>query len=221
MPLTKKKATANAKTTNKKGKSKVNKNKKKQQNNLPLPMVNLLDYKGLTKDKYAFLEFKNKLGFAELAGLRGKGVGHLTTAQVKSLIASAHQFFCSYVDDLKFIIQSFSADTREQYNAWLKTKTDINQTLLYEKDRQRRSLLQNRLRAVDEQLYRQKIAEEKFPSQEYFVLIYGKTEKNVLDNINDFRRFGEDTAQPFVYQPLSRQKKEQVIFKVNNPHTDY
>lgn len=195
------------------------KKRKKQQDKLPTvtPMLNLLAYKQLTDDPEHFIQFKsNADGYADLLTIRGQGVLSMTRDGQANLILGFKHFLQAYLDDFEFIISPFPVDTSEQQRFWAQRYIRIQEAIRKEQNPQRLQQLRAQLRYINDKQNTNILVERQLVSEEFLLLLYGKTKMNLRQNRQTAINFG---GKALVIEPMSRKKKEETLFRINNLNT--
>lgn len=181
------------------------------------PMVKLLGYKSLTNDDDAFLVLKEaSYGYADLLNIRGQGLGTMSRNQQIKIINDFQNFLRVAIEDMKFIISPFPADTSSQQAFTTQMYSAVYKKLQTVEDERQRQQLQARLRYLDDQLKRNIQVEKELYNQEFIIMIFGKSRRNLATSRDNIIRWG---GESLVIERLPRHKKEQVLFRINNLNT--
>lgn len=181
------------------------------------PITMLMGYKGLTKDRDHFLILKDPDdGYAELLSIQGQGIASMPPRQQAQLIAGFRDYLRAMVDDCKFLISPFPADTSEQraYTAHLlyvvgrQMKQTHNQRL-YRQLATRHSYLKGQLQRLIQ-------VEKQHSNQEFICALFNRHRRD-LRNLRDNAIVWGGSALRM--DKISAKKKEQIIFRINNLNT--
>ena len=181
------------------------------------PMMNLLAYKAITDDPEHFLALKEKEdGYADLLNIRGLGVGTMAQREANIVLDDFYHFLQAALSDMKFIICPFPVDTTEQKIYWGKRYNRTNIAISQETDPRRKHQLMTQLKYIHQTQRRNMLVENQLISEDFFLLLFGKTKTILRNNRNAAMNWG---GSALFLEPLSKKRKEEVLTRINNLNT--
>jgi hypothetical protein len=148
------------------------------------------------------IQLKN--GFTDYFEIKGLNLESLQDTEKVSAILAYSFFLRKYHEDFKLIFMSFPANTRKQIELVTKKIKTTNDPLLYDAQVERR----NELTTIQKSLLH----------QEFYVQIFGKTEKKLDENR---RLLLSCSRKEFDIIELPAVKKLQILYKLGNLNSDY
>lgn len=180
-------------------------------------VLELLQYKAITKDKNNFIILKDKDdGYAEMLSIRGQGVGTMAGRQQVEVIEGYMSFLRAYLEDSKAIISPFPANTAVQQRYASRMYTKVAKELNQEQDQRTKQQMRTRLRYINDQLQTNVKVEKELFNQEFILLIFGKNVRQLMNNRDNAVRWG---GSALILEPMNRKRKEEALFRINNMNT--
>ncbi len=188
--------------------------------NVPMdfaPMTALLGYKGFTDDRDHFIKLKQSDdGYAELLTIQGQGIATMSPRHQRSLTTGFEDFLRAMVDDAKFIISPFPADTSEQraYTSHLisvvnKQMKRATNKRVYHQLATRRHYLQNQLQRLIQ-------VEKQLSNQEFICVLFSHHRRDLRTLRDNAISWG---GNAIILDKIPVKKKEEILFRINNLNT--
>ncbi|WP_449354678.1 hypothetical protein ACUL41_17825 [Virgibacillus natechei] len=143
-----------------------------------------------------------KHGVMEILQIETKNIHALNEADLNYLLMNRTRFLRSYFRSYKEIILNFPANTEAQRTYWLKKR---KQTTNYV-----------RLEYIDQKLQEFDFLERERSNREFFLFVYADDKQELADRKQDAL---QGMQQAFPLTELTRTKKEQILFLLNNQNT--
>ncbi|QBO37406.1 hypothetical protein EQG49_13465 [Periweissella cryptocerci] len=178
-------------------------------------MYDFLNYKNITNDDNHFLVMKDNT-YAEIVKVRGNGLFNISADSMFQLVDDFTDFLISYKPSLQFFNSSFPTDTGIQQAKKNRLITALLRSANEIRTSEDRLLYNFRLRGAKEELWALQQAEGGLPNMEYIMVLFGKTAKELADNIDFAHSIAGETLR---FDVLSYDKKIDVLYRVNNMNT--
>ncbi|WP_246206679.1 hypothetical protein [Virgibacillus ihumii] len=143
-----------------------------------------------------------KHGVMDIFQVETKNIHALNDQDINFLLLNRARFLRSYFQSYKEVILNFPASTEKQRHYWLK-KAEKTANPIH-------------LKYIEQKLYEFDYVEEERSNREFFFFVYGNDREELTDRKNDCL---QGMNQAFPLRKLSRAKKEQVLFLLNNQNT--
>lgn len=181
-------------------------------------MVELLGYKGLTKDIHNYIALKNGQ-FAELVALNGLAASDLTYEMNKNLVMDAGAFFNALSNgaNVSFFGYSYRVNTSQQQEAWKENKHLILNDLRQETNPRKKIQLERRLEMVDSELTRQISVEKRIWAREYLMMVFAPSKAALENEMQTIKNASERRSAPFRFKELTKSEKLDRMYTLNNP----
>ncbi len=180
-------------------------------------MLELLAYKGITKDSDHFIILREKAdGYADMLSIRGQGVRTMSIREQDQIIDGFHHFLQTAIDDMKIIISPFPVDASKQKSYWQSRYIKVMNDLKRETDIRRKRQLQTQLHYIENKQWENDQVEKKLVSEEFILLIFGKRPVELRNLRDAVISWGGDAL---VMEPLSLERKKETLFRINNLNT--
>ncbi len=127
-----------------------------------------------------------------------------------------YHFLQAALSDMKFIICPFPVDTTEQKIYWGKRYNRTNIAISQETDPRRKHQLMTQLKYIHQTQRRNMLVENQLISEDFFLLLFGKTKTILRNNRNAAMNWG---GSALFLEPLSKKRKEEVLTRINNLNT--
>ena len=205
-------------------------------------ITQILGYKAITNDKNHFLvckdRFNRTIGLAEILKVRGAGISGMSEDVKNVIIQNYWTFLRQFPNDINFIALPLPNDTKAQQRVWEQQLANCQSKVLNE-TLSETELIQTkaRIELIKEDLNELKNVGLFLINQGFFMIILQSMSQNnanvetgELKNIfkqtsNELRRkvdeaFSIDRAYPALnLVKISREKKEELLKRINNPMT--
>ncbi|GGJ75351.1 hypothetical protein [Virgibacillus salexigens] len=149
-------------------------------------------------DEYILL----KEGVMDIFQVQTKNVHALNDADLNYLLLNRAQFLRSYFRSFKEIILNFPTNTEVQRAYWLK--------------KQQQAKNPSRLKYIEQKLFEFKYLERERYNREFFMFIYADDKEELEDRKSDCM---QGMQSSFPLRELPKNKKEQILFLLNNQNT--
>lgn len=181
-------------------------------------MVELLGYKGLTRDVHNYIAMKNGW-FSELVVLEGLAASDLTYELNRQLVKDAGAFFnaLSNNSNVTFFGYSYRVNTEKQQASWNANKTKLLDAIHKEKNPRRRLQLERRLEMVNSELKRQVDVEKYVWAREYLMQVFAPSKAALENEMHTIKVASERSMAPFRFRELSKTEKLDRMYTLNNP----
>ncbi|MDY0407206.1 hypothetical protein P5G51_019390 [Virgibacillus sp. 179-BFC.A HS] len=143
-----------------------------------------------------------KEGVMDIFQVQTKNIHALNDADLNYLLLNRAQFLRSYFRSFKEVILNFPTNTEVQRAYWLK--------------KQRQAKTPARLKYIEQKLFEFEYLERKRYNREFFMFIYAADKEELEDRKHDCM---QGMQSSFPLQKLPKNKKEQVLFLLNNQNT--
>lgn len=180
-------------------------------------MLDFLPYKGFTQDSDHFLILSDEDdGYAELLNIQGQGISTMSLAQQELVLEGFQNFLRTALDDMKVIISPFPADTSPQQTYHTKRYQKLMQEIRRVSDPRRQEQLRAQIRYTEDQRNTAIQVEKQLYNEEFILMIFSKSRKDLRNIRENFIRWG---GKSLIFQPLSLEKKEATLYRINNLNT--
>ena len=181
-------------------------------------MLKLFNYKAITDDPDHLIAAKDKNdGFMDVLSIQGQGVGTMAWNQQNMIVDDFLRFLRGYLPDIDFIITPFPIDTSSQKSFWGRRYMRIMNLIQQTSDPNRLRQLQTQRKYIQVKQQQNVSVEEQLSSEEFFLVIFGKTKESIRDRRDTAMNLG---GSALIMQHLSLNKKEELLFKINNLNTE-
>ncbi|TFJ93114.1 hypothetical protein [Lentibacillus salicampi] len=143
-----------------------------------------------------------KNGVMDILQIQTKNIHALNDADLNYLLMIRTRFLRSYFRSYKEIILNFPANTEVQRTYWLQKREQITSPI--------------RLEYIDQKLREFDFLERERSNREFFIFVYADDKQELTDRKHDAMQ-GMQKAFPLT--ELTRTKKEQILFLLNNQNT--
>lgn len=143
-----------------------------------------------------------KEGVMDIFQVQTKNIHALNDADLNYLLLNRAQFLRSYFRSFKEVILNFPTNTEAQRAYWLK--------------KQQRATNPSRLRYIEQKLFEFEYLERERYNREFFMFVYAADKEELEDRKHDCMQGMQNS---FPLQELPKNKKEQLLFLLNNPNT--
>lgn len=195
----------------------VNKRKEKKENKKKLKEIKKQEKEEIRKlnieDKKIFKEtkdnisiislseygyFKTKTGYLDLLQIESIDIKGMSEVEYNTLILSFTKLLKAYTSDMKIISMNYPADTGRQQDYLNKiiSKCDNKNHMMF---------LEHRLKQLQ-------IIEEKRTNREFFLMIFGKDDKDIINN----REIALTSCRELQVYDIDTEKKIKILKKLNN-----
>jgi len=149
-------------------------------------------------DDYILLED----GAMDIFQVDTQNVHALNEVDLEVLLLNRTQFLRSYFPSFKEVILNFPTNAERQRQYWEKKKQQASN--------------KTRLEYINQKLFEFDYLESERYNREFFLFVYADTQDNLLERKHEMMQGMQNS---FPLHRLSRQKKEQVLFLLNNQNT--
>ncbi|OZU88859.1 hypothetical protein CIL03_10135 [Virgibacillus indicus] len=201
---------------NKKQKKKINllqklKQKRKEKKELKDEMIKQGKKPKILKQTSGILPFVQihddyillKEGVMDIFQVQTKNIHALNDTDLNYLLLNRAQFLRSYFRSFKEVILNFPTNTEVQRAYWLK--------------KQQRATNPSRLKYIEQKLFEFEYLERERYNREFFMFIFADNNEELEDRKQDCIQGMQNS---FPLQKLSKSKKEQILFLLNNQNTE-
>ncbi|WP_235817470.1 hypothetical protein [Gracilibacillus timonensis] len=143
-----------------------------------------------------------KEGVMDIFQVETKNIHALNDADLNYLLLNRAQFLRSYFRSFKEVILNFPTNTEVQRAYWVK------------KQQQAKNV--SRLKYIEQKLFEFEYLERERYNREFFMFIYADDKEELEDRKNDCR---QGMQSSFPLRELPKNKKEQILFLLNNQNT--
>jgi len=171
--------------------SSIKKDKVLRQTPEILPFIQMHDDHILLKD-----------GVMDIMQIQTKNIHALNDTDLNVLLMNRTRFLRSYFRSYKEVILNFPANTEAQRTYWLKKREQTTSPI--------------RLEYIDQKLVEFDFLERERSNREFFIFVYADDKQELTDRKNDAI---QGMQQAFPLTELTRTKKEQILFLLNNQNT--
>lgn len=147
-----------------------------------------------------YIELKE--GFMDILQITSKDLRSLNESDLQVILLADTRFYRSYSTNSKVMALNFPANTEKQKRYWERKKANTTDGL--------------KLRFIERKLFELSFLEKERTNREFFLFIYGQTIHSLEDEKNQVIRA---MRQSFPLQELSIDKKQDVLFMLNNQNT--
>lgn len=195
----------------------INKHKEKKENKKNQKIIKKKEKeeqkKMLVEDKKVFKEtkdnisivalseygyFKTKAGYMDLFQIESIDIKSMNEVEYNTLILSFTKLLKSYTDDMKIISMNYPSDTSRQQQYLNKIISNCNN--------------ENHMRFLEHRLRQLKTIEEKRTNREFFLMIFGRDDKEMINN----RYIALTSSRELQVYEIDIDKKIKIIRKLNN-----
>lgn len=180
-----------------------------------LPIVDILPYKRMTREGYlvdkdneyqAFLQVKT----ADLVSMK--------ESDLNRVISQLTSICRVYSEPFKIMSMTYLTETSTQQSYWKGRINKYRRILLSnELPLKEQNRYETMLRLAMDNLRRVTWIEENLTELTFFIVVYGKSEKEIETHVRDMIRFG---GKQFNLRQVKQSKLEDIIFRLNNMNTE-
>lgn len=156
-----------------------------------LPFIQIHDDYILLKD-----------GVMDIYQVQTKNIHALNDVDLNYLLLNRAQFLRSYFRSFKEVILNFPTNTELQRAYWLRKKQQATNT--------------SRIKYIEQKLFEFEFLERERYNREFFMFVYAGDKEELMDRKHDCKQGMQNS---FPLQEISRDKKEQILFLLNNQNT--
>lgn len=143
-----------------------------------------------------------KEGVMDVFQVQTKNIHALNDVDLNYLLLNRAQFLRSYFRSFKEVILNFPTNTEVQRAYWLKKKQQANNT--------------SRLKYIEQKLFEFEFLESERYNREFFMFVYADDKEELADRKQDCK---QGMQSSFPLQEITKDKKEQILFLLNNQNT--
>jgi len=143
-----------------------------------------------------------KDGVMDILQIQTKNIHALNDTDLNVLLMNRTRFLRSYFRSYKEVILNFPSNTEAQRTYWLKKRENTTSPI--------------RLEYIDQKLVEFDFLERERSNREFFIFVYADDKQELTDRKNDAI---QGMQQAFPLTKLTRTKKEQILFLLNNQNT--
>jgi len=143
-----------------------------------------------------------KEGVMDIFQVQTKNIHALNDVDLNYLLLNRAQFLRSYFRSFKEVILNFPTNTEVQRAYWLKKKQQAKNA--------------SRLKYIEQKLFEFEFLESERYNREFFMFIYADDEEALANRKQDCKQGMQNS---FPLQEITRNKKEQILFLLNNQNT--
>jgi len=143
-----------------------------------------------------------KHGVMDILQIETRNIHALNDADLNYLLMNRTRFLRSYFRSYKEVILNFPANTEAQRTYWLKKRKRTSSPV--------------RLEYIDQKLKEFDFLERERSNREFFLFVYADDNQELADRKHDAI---QGMQQAFPLTELTRKKKEQILFLLNNQNT--
>src|SRR5690625_42416 len=143
-----------------------------------------------------------KEGCMDILQIESKDLYSRNDEDLKILLLSNVKLYRSYYDNLKIITMNFPSNTEPQKAYWNKKREQMEDPL--------------RLQFIDRKLFELDFLEKERTNKEFFLFIYADNENQLAERKKQVIR---NMQQSFPLRELSVEKKQDIIFLLNNQNS--
>lgn len=178
--------------------------KKRKQSQLENKRVNLLRQ---TTSLLPFLQIHDdyimmKDGYMEIYQIETKDLYTRNDEDLNYLMLSLTKFYRSYYDDMKIIAMNFPSNTERQRKYWQKKLESADDPV--------------RIGFINRKLFELDFLEKERTNREFFLFLYADNEQQLSERKKQVVR---SMQQAFPLATLTKEKKQDVLFILNNQNT--
>lgn len=180
-----------------------------------LPIVDIVPYKRITKEGYV-VDKENE--YQAYLKVKTSDLVSMNNADLGRVISQLTNLVRIYTEPMKVVSMTYATETSVQQRYWKHKLNQYRRVLLSEnlseKEYDRYSMMQKL--ALDN-LRRVAWVEDNLSELTFFIVVYGKTPKEVSIRVRDMVRLG---GKQFELKQLGKEKVEDIIFRLNNMNTE-
>ncbi|MDM5335780.1 hypothetical protein QUF84_00520 [Fictibacillus enclensis] len=180
-----------------------------------LPIIEIMPYKRITKE--GFLVDKQNEYQAYLK-VKTTDLVSMNHSDLNRIIQNLTSLCKVYVEPLKILSMTYSTETTEQQTYWKGRINKYRRLLvsknLSEDERDRQEVM---LKLAMDNLRRVTWVEESLSELTFFIVCYGKNQKEMETHVRDIIRLG---GKQFSLQLVNRKHLENILFRLNNMNTE-
>ena len=162
----------------------------KQTSNI-LPFMQIHDDHILLKD-----------GVMDVFQVQTKNIHALNDVDLNYLLLNRAQFLRSYFRSFKEVILNFPTNTELQRTYWLRKKQQATNA--------------SRLKYIEQKLFEFEFLENERYNREFFMFVYAGDKEELIDRKYDCKQGMQNS---FPLREISKEKKKQIFFLLNNQNT--
>ncbi|RBP59337.1 hypothetical protein DES36_11962 [Alkalibaculum bacchi] len=179
-----------------------------------LPMVDIIPYKRITKEGY-LVDKEN--AYQAFIKVKTTDLISMNMSDLNRMISQLTNLCRIYTEPIKILSMTYSTETIEQQLFWKNKINEYRKMLLssnitnseYERYEVMIKLATDNLRRVN-------WVEDSLSELTFFIVVYGKNEKEIGIHIRDLIRLG---GRQFDLQQLKDKDLENILFRLNNMNT--
>lgn len=175
-------------------------------------MQNWLKYKKLTADTDAFLQLSDDT-FAEILAIEGIGLAQLPDGEMNDVANGFAEFWRHYLEDTTIITTPFPATTTQQQMFWHERYQQAQDEARRTVSERNKRVWLARQRYSSDRIKAAKAVEDHLQNQEYIIVLFGKSRSELRQLIDNAY---ENGGQYLQFRKLSRERKQLMLFRINN-----
>ena len=156
-----------------------------------LPIVSLSEYG----------YFKTKTGYLDILQIESIDIKSMNDVEYHTYILSFTNLLQSYTEDMKIISMNYPADTSRQQNYLSKKIAQCNNA--------------NQMKFLEHRMRQLKTIEEKRTNREFFLMIFAKDDKEMINN----KELALSSNRELQVFEVDIEKKIKILKKLNNMNT--
>ncbi|KIO69905.1 hypothetical protein B4065_1363 [Caldibacillus thermoamylovorans] len=176
-----------------------------------LPIVDVIPYKRITKDSF-LIDKQNE--FQAYLKVQTTDLVSLNNSDLNKVINQLTTICRLYTEDIKILAMTYSTETTDQQIYWKAKIAQYQKMLMSKNNREQYEIM---LKIAKDNLRRVTWVEEQLSELTFFIIVYGKTEKEINSHIKEIIRLGGKT---FNLQLVDRYNLENIVFRLNNINTN-
>ncbi len=180
-----------------------------------LSFAKIVPYKRTTKEGY-LVDRENE--YQAYLRVKTGDLVSMNNTDLNRVISQLTSISRIYTEPFKILSMTYSTETTDQQRYWKSKITHYRRTLLSEniseKERNRYSMMQ---KLAMDNLRRATWVEDSLSELTFFIVVYGKSTKELETRIRDMVRLG---GKQFDLKQIDRNNLEDIIFRLNNMNTE-
>lgn len=179
-------------------------------------LIDLFPYKKITDDGYVTHKNGDYQAYLQITTY---DLYSMNDEDLTMLTSSFQNLLRVYVEPIKIISLTYPMDTKEQQNFQQEKIKQYSQRLQNPKlSLRQQKLLENKRQIAYEELRRIHWAEQTLKDLTFFMVVYGETKEDVIENVRNIQRLGK---RHFGLEHIKKkQHLENIISQLNNMNRD-
>lgn len=178
-------------------------------------VIDLMPYKRVTNKGYV-IDKENE--YQAYLKIKTKDLLSMNETDLNRMISRLTSICRVYLEPIKLLSLTYLTETSDQQTFWKRKIKQYRQRMMNSNiPKSEYNKLEIQAKLASDNLRRVSWVEDNLTELTFFMVIYGKSEKDIESNVNDIVRLG---GKEFNLKLIDKKNVEDLIFRLNNMNTE-